>query len=231
MRPDEGETISQLNETFDRILKRTAEGSGQAARSVHAKSHGILEGTLTIDPGLPSTKLGSLGGTPNSDPLGETYHSLAPFLYGDHIAKFEVRPLSENLKVLSGELLHPDSEHLDAIRETVRAEMARLDGEWEFRVQLCRDLDRQPAEDRTVEWKENEAPFQRVGVIRVHAQDSWSDEQVRTVDEGMRFSVWTGLTATRPLGNINRARNAPYRRSAGFRQQFNRCPIYEPAAD
>ena len=121
--------------------------------------------------------------------MGETYHSLTPFLYGDHIASFEVRPLAENLKVLSGELLHPDSEYPDAIRETVRAEMAGLDGEWEFRVQLCRDLDRQPAEDPTVKWKEDEASFQRVGVIRVHAQDSWSDEHVRAVDERMRFSA------------------------------------------
>ena len=26
----------------------------------------------------------------------------------------------------------------------------------------------------------------------------------------MRFSVWTGLKAHQPLGNINRARNEPY---------------------
>ena len=46
----------------------------------------------------------------------------------------------------------------------------------------------------------------------------------------MRFSIWTGLAAHRPLGNINRARNAPYKHSAGFRQRFNKCPIHEPAA-
>ncbi len=340
----ESETIEQLNETFDTILKRTAEDYGHAVRSVHAKAHGILEGTLTVDAGLPpelaqglfakpgehkvyirlstnagdilpdtislprglalkvlgvegerlpdaegttqdfimvngkvfqapdadaflknlkllakttdrmegtkvvaskvlqgvnaaltavglpSTKLGSLGGAPNSDPLGETYHSLTPFRYGDHVAKFEVRPLSANLKALEGKLIHPDGEHPDAIRDTVREEMAAIDGEWEFRVQLCRDLAKQPIEDPTVEWKPDEAPFQRVGVIRVNRQDSWSDERVRAVNEGMRFSVWTGLKAHQPLGNINRARKAPYHHSAGFRQDFNRCPIHEPKA-
>lgn len=53
VRPDEGQTIEQLNEAFDTILTRIAEHSGHAVRSVHAKSHGILEGTLTVDAGLP----------------------------------------------------------------------------------------------------------------------------------------------------------------------------------
>ncbi len=49
------------------------------------------------------------------------------------------------------------------------------------------------------------------------------------VDEGMRFSVWTGLEAHWPLGNINRARTETYEHSASFRANFNRCPIHEPA--
>jgi hypothetical protein len=61
-------------------------------------------------------------------------------------------------------------------------------------------------------------------------QDSWSDEKVRQVDEEMRFSVWTGLSAHQPLGNINRARKAAYRHSSDFRQSFNGCPIHEPQA-
>ena len=46
----------------------------------------------------------------------------------------------------------------------------------------------------------------------------------------MRFAVWTGLTAHQPLGNINRARNEPYRHSARFRERFNGCPIHEPSS-
>lgn len=53
VRPDEGQIIEQLNAAFDKILTRVAEDSGHAVRSVHAKSHGILEGTLTIDADLP----------------------------------------------------------------------------------------------------------------------------------------------------------------------------------
>lgn len=67
------------------------------------------------------------------------------------------------------------------------------------------------------------------GIITARPQDSWDAQRVGAVDERMRFSVWTGLAAHRPLGNINRARRAPYRHSAEFRARFNRCPIREPA--
>lgn len=341
--PDEGQTIEQLNQTFDKILNRVAADSGHAMRSVHAKSHGILEGVLTIDAGLSpelaqglfaepgqhkvymrlstnagdilpdavslprglalkvldvegerlpdaegttqnfimvngkvfqapnaekflgslkllagttdraeglkvaastvlrgvnkalqavgidSPTIGSLGGAPNVDPLGETYYSLTPFRYGDYIAKFSLAPVAPALTALTGTEIDA-SGRPNAIRETVQSEMIGITGEWEFRVQLCRDLERQPVEDPTMEWKEDETPFQRVGVVRVQPQDSWDPARVQAVDEEMRFSVWTGLAAHRPLGNINRARNAPYRYSAGFRERFNRCPIHEPGA-
>jgi hypothetical protein len=341
--PDEGQTIEQLNQTFDKILNRVAADSGHAMRSVHAKSHGILEGVLTIDAGLSpelaqglfaepgqhkvymrlstnagdilpdavslprglalkvldvegerlpdaegttqnfimvngkvfqapnaekflgslkllagttdraeglkvavstvlrgvnkalqavgidSPTIGSLGGAPNVDPLGETYYSLTPFRYGDYIAKFSLAPVAPALTALTGTEIDA-SGRPNAIRETVQSEMIGITGECEFRVQLCRDLERQPVEDPTMEWKEDETPFQRVGVVRVQPQDSWDPARVQAVDEEMRFSVWTGLAAHRPLGNINRARNVPYRHSAGFRERFNRCPIHEPGA-
>ncbi|KQO74066.1 catalase family protein [Methylobacterium sp. Leaf88] len=340
---DENETIAQLNQTFDKILQTVAEDSGHAVRSVHAKSHGILEGELRIDDALPaelaqglfarpgthkvfmrlstnagdilpdavslprglalkvldvegerlvgadgatqnfimvngkvfqapsaqkflgslkllagttdraeglkvaastvlrgvnkalqavgveSTTLASLGGAPNVDPLGETYYSVTPFRYGDYIAKFSVAPVAPALTALTGNKIDA-SGRPNAIRETVQSEMRGIEGVWEFRVQLCRDLARQPVEDPTVEWDEVEAPFQRVGLITVRPQDSWDPSRVQAVDEGMRFSIWTGLAAHQPLGNINRARNAPYKHSAEFRQRFNGCPIHEPGA-
>ena len=342
VQPGEAETIAELNQTFDTILETTAEDYGHAVRSVHAKAHGILEGTLTIDADLPaelaqgmfatpcehrvylrfSTNPGdilddaisvprglaikvcdvdgerlpdaegrtqdfifvnapifqaktaekflgslkllakttdvaeggkkalsavlrgvnsaltaiviesptsrTLGGAPNVDPSGATYYSATPFRYGDHIAKFSIVPVAPGLKERSGAIIDT-SGRPNALRETVRDNMRAMAGEWEFRVQLSRDLDRQPVEDATRQWEEDEAPFQRVGIIRVAAQDSWDADRVEKVNETMRFSVWTGLAAHRPLGNINRARRDTYRHSADFRQARNRCPIHEPA--
>ncbi|MCJ2134160.1 catalase family protein [Methylobacterium sp. J-026] len=339
---NEGKTIEGLNETFDKILTTVADNSGHAVRSVHAKAHGILEGTFTVEADLPpelaqglfakpgehrvymrmstnagdilpdaislprglaikvldvegerlpdaegttqnfimvngkvfqapnaekflgslkllagttdkveglkvaastvlrgvnkvlhavgieSPTIGGLGGAPNVDPLGETYYSVTPFRYGDHIAKFSVAPVAPALTALTGTEIDA-SGCPNAIRETVQSGMTGIEGVWEFRVQLCRDLERQPVEDPTVEWKEDEAPFLKVATIRVRPQDSWDPARVDAVDERMRFGVWTGLAAHRPLGNINRARNAPYRHSAEFRERFNGCPIHEPA--
>ncbi|WP_426263481.1 catalase family protein [Sphingomonas sp. PWP1-2] len=338
--PDEQATVTDLNETFDTILERTAEDYGHAVRSVHAKSHGLLEGELTIDSDLPaelaqglfaqggrhkvlirlSTNAGdilpdaiglprglamkvfdvagdrlpgsegtaqdfvmvsgpvfqaktaekflgnlkllakttdrlegtkkvvsaalrgvrhafeavgaeapaainSLGGAPNVEPLGETYYSATAFRFGDYIAKFSIAPVAPAMIALSGKEIAIEGRQ-DAIREDVRSEMRTLDAEWEFRVQLCRDLEAQPVEDATVLWT---SPFVRVGTIRAAAQDSWSDAHVQQINEETRFSVWTGIAAHQPLGNINRARRDTYRHSADFRARVNGCPYHEPS--
>ena len=341
VQPDEAEIISNINTTFDKILDTTAKDYGHAVRSVHAKAHGILEGTLTVHDGLPpelaqgmlaqpgehkvymrlstnagdilpdtislprglalkvldvdgerlpgaegrtqnfvlvngpvfqaktadkflgnlkmlagtadklegtketmstvlrgvntaleavgvsSPKVQSLGGAPNVDPLGETYYSVTPFRYGDYIAKFAVVPVSSDLKSREKQEIDA-SDNPDALRQHIKGEMAVIDGVWELRVQLCRDLEKQPIEDPTVQWKEEDSPFQAVATIRVGRQDSWNDAQVQKVNEEMRFSPWIGLAAHRPLGNINRARKEPYEHSAGYRARFNKCPIHEP---
>lgn len=343
LQDDEQKTIVELNETFDIILNTTAKDYGHAVRSVHAKAHGILEGTLTVNDGLPpelaqglfshpgtyktymristnagdilpdaislprglalkvvdvsgerlpdskgatqdfimvngpvfqaknakkflgslkmlakttdrmegtkevfsdvlqgvntaleavgvsSSTIQSLGGAPDSDPLGETYYSVTPFRYGDYMAKFSIRPVSRDLKDLIGKQIDTKDQP-DAVRQTVQAEMQLLAGEWEFCVQLCRDLEKQPIEDPTTRWDEDEAPFVAVAMLRAEPQDSWSDAKVQKVDEEMRFSIWTGLAAHEPLGNINRARKATYAHSAKFRENFNRCPIHEPVS-
>ncbi|MBB3859137.1 hypothetical protein GGQ88_000377 [Novosphingobium hassiacum] len=177
--------------------------------------------------GLDSPKLGSLGGAPQVDPLGETYFSATAFRHGNHIAKYRLRPLSDALTALTGEKVDTKGRP-NAIREDVRKEMASIDGEWAFEAQLCRDLEKQPVEDPTVEWKEDEAPFVQIATLRIPRQDSWSDDALQKVNEEMRFSVWTGLAAHQPLGDVNRARRETYRHSADFRAAANRCPIHEP---
>ncbi len=339
--PNETETIAEVNRTFDKILETTAKDYGHAVRSVHAKAHGILEGTLTVHANLPpelaqgmfarpgehkvymrlstnagdilpdtislprglalkvldvegerlpgadgstqnfvmvngpvfqakttsqflgslkmlagttdklegtktvvssvlrgvntvlsavgveSPKLQTLGGAPNVDPLGETYYSVTPFRYGDYIAKFALVPVSPDLTAHTRQIIEV-GDNPDAIRQHIEGEMRSIDGEWALRVQLCRDLEKQPIEDSTVEWKDDEAPFETVATIRAGRQDSWDEAQVQKVNEEMRFSPWLGLAAHQPLGNINRARKAPYEHSAAFRQNFNGCPIHEP---
>ena len=69
VQPDEGETVEQLNEQFDIILKTTHEDYGHAVRSVHAKAHAIVEGTLTIHADLPPELAQGLFATPGEHPV------------------------------------------------------------------------------------------------------------------------------------------------------------------
>lgn len=339
--PDEDGTVDDLKGSFDTILATTHHDYGHAVRGVHAKAHGVLTGTLTVDPDLPpelaqglfavpgrypvwvrlstnpgdilddaialprglalkvggvsgarlpeaagdtqdfimingpvflapdarkfagnlallarttdhaegakkalsmvlqainralgafgleSGMLTALGGARQVDPLGETYYSTTPFRFGDYVAKFRLRPVSPALLALTGTLVDTAGDR-DAIRHHVRGEMSEINGEWAFEVQLLRDEERQPVEDASVLWPEDVSPFQRVATLHLPAQDSWEPEAVQAIDEAMRFSVWTGLAAHRPLGNINRARRAVYQHSADFRAAANRCPLHEP---
>ncbi len=209
--------LKLLAKTTDRM-----EGTKEVLSSVLQTVNKGLEAV-----GISSPAVQSLGGAPNVDPLGETYFSVTPFRYGDYVAKFRLKPVSVGLTELMGREIDTSVSE-NAIRETVQAEMRDIRAQWEFQVQLCRNIEDQPIEDPTVEWDETDAPFVTVAIVSAEPQDSWSDEKVDEVDERMRFSVWTGLAAHQPLGNINRARKAPYEHSAQFRQGFNRCPIHEP---
>ena len=52
--PDEAETAAGLVETMRGICETTFKDGGHAIRSVHAKSHGLLKGTLSVRTDLPS---------------------------------------------------------------------------------------------------------------------------------------------------------------------------------
>jgi hypothetical protein len=208
------------------LLAKTTDRA-EGAKIALSKVLQVVNGALG-KVGIEAPKLNSIGGAPQVDPLGETYFSTTPFRYGAYMAKFRLRPTSATLTGLTGRRVDTKGRP-NAIREDLQAEMADLDAEWAFEVQLCRDLEKQPIEDPTVEWNEEEAPFAQVATLWVQAQDSWDPQRVAEANDELRFSVWTGLLAHQPLGDVNRARRDTYRHSAQFREQANRCPIHEPS--
>ncbi|SNR46727.1 catalase [Paracoccus sediminis] len=210
-----------------RLLAKTTDRAEWAKRGLSAVLRGAERIVEAV--GGESGTLKTLGGAPNVHPLGETYYTQTPFRFGDHVAKLSLRPESDTLTRHTGAIIDTRGRP-DAIRETVDADMRAGDAVWTLRAQLCRDLETMPVEDPTVQWDEAASPFLAVARLYAPAQPGWSRDSADLVDEHMRFSVWTGLRAHRPLGAINRARRDPYRMSADFRAGFNRCPIHEPAA-
>lgn len=211
-----------------KLLARTTDRMEGTKKVMSSVMQGLNTALSAV--GLESSKLQSLGGAPNVDPLGEIYYSVMPFRDGDYVAKFSIAPMAPDLLALKDSKIDV-SGRPDAIRETVQSEMRGIDGRWELRVQLCRDLEKQPVEDPTVQWDEEEAPFQTVATITVPRQDSWEPARVRAVDEQMRFSIWTGLAAHRPLGNINHARRdtTSIRRGSASASTAARCTNRAPA--
>lgn len=210
-----------------KLLARTTDKAEGAKIALSKVLTGLNHALSAI--GIESASIQSLGGAPQSDPIGETYSSLTPYRFGDYIAKFGLKPIAPGLKERAGTIIDVGNDP-NGIRAHVRREIADIAGEWAFCVQLCRDLEKQPVEDPTTEWKEEDTPWRQVATLRTAPQDSWDEALVQKVNEETRFSIWTGLAAHQPLGSINRARKEPYRHSANFRARVNGCPIHEPAA-
>ena len=199
-----------------------AEGAKKAISAVFQVVEKAIEGL-----GGSSATLTTLGGQAETHVLGESYYSQAPILWGDYIAKVSVTPVTDGLRALKDK--HVDvNGHPNALREAVMEHIAREGGEWDLRVQLCTDLSRMPVENSHKEWSEDESPYLPVGRIRVKPQTGWSEARSRAVDDGMKFTPWTGLAAHRPLGSIMRARKRAYEMSARFRAEHNGVDVVEP---
>lgn len=209
-----------------KLLARTTDRAEGAKKILSAVLRGVERGIEAV--GGESATIKSLGGAPNVHPLGETYYSQTPFRFGDHVAKLSLAPVSPGLTAHTGEIVETRGRP-DALRESIAADMQSGAGEWDLRVQLCRDLETMPIEDASVVWPEDESPFVTVAKVRAAPQIGWSEARAKVVDDGMRFSVWNGLEAHRPLGSVNRARRATYDMSARLRERRNGCPITEPA--
>ena len=179
--------------------------------------------------GGKSAMISTMGGTPFTHPLGDTYYSQVPFRYGDHIAKFSLAPVSPNLTDLTGDRVNT-ADRPDALREVIRDTIIEQGGAWELRVQLNTDLEKMPIEDASVEWDEEASPYRTVGRITVAPQLSLGTDVASVVDEQTFFSPWHGLAAHRPLGSVNRSRRQAYEMSAEFRAKFNGCPMHDSAA-
>ena len=89
-------------------------------------------------------------------------------------------PVSPDLTDKTGTIIDASDDH-DAVRNTVRAEMAAAEAAWELRVQLWRDADAQPIEDASSEWKEEDSPFLTVATVHAGPQDSWSAALIDSV--------------------------------------------------
>ena len=185
--------------------------------------------TVVEAAGGESATLKALGGSPETNLLGESYFSQVPIRYGDYIAKVGVQPSSAALKALTDAKVDLHDKP-NGLREAVKAFFAGNGGEWDFVVQLCTDTEEMPIENAHKPWPEDKSLYLTVARLVVPAQDSWDEAHTPKTNDALAFSPWHGLTAHQPLGSIMRVRKAVYEASAKFRLTHNGCPLGEPAS-
>jgi hypothetical protein len=163
---------------------------------------------------------------PETHILGETYYTTAALRYGDYIAKLSAVPLSANLQPLVGKTIatHDPSVLRDLTVEFFRQQSA----EYELRAQLCTNLATMPIEDASIQWLEQESPYQAIAKITIPAQEAFGPARHVYVDEVLSFNAWHCIAEHRPLGSIQRVRRQVYEASSRYRHQMNQQPKVEP---
>jgi hypothetical protein len=208
-----------------KLLAGTTDKAPKLKRALSAALRGAEKVLEAV--GGESDTLKALGGHPQTNPLGETYFSQAPILYGPYMAKVSLAPVSAALLALTDAPVDLSGTP-DGLRDAVMAHFATRGGEWELRVQLCTDLEKMPIEDSSVAWPEELSPYVAVARLRAAPQPAWSEELSRLVDDGMKFNPWHAVAAHRPIGSIMRLRKAAYAMSARFRMQRTGVASAEP---
>lgn len=166
-------------------------------------------------------------GAPPTHILGQTFYSMAAIRYGDYIAKISAAPLSAEVKALAGTSVDI-SNRPSGMRDLVKDFFSRFGAEYELRAQLCTNPAEMPIEDASIEWDEEQSPYQPIGKIVVSPQAAYSPARRVYADDVLSFNPWHCLKAHQPLGSINRVRKPAYARSSSFRHEMNVQPRIEP---
>ena len=77
-----------------------------------------------------------------------------------------------------------------------------------------------PIEDTSIEWREQDAPFETVARITLPAQD-FDTPALKLQCDNLSFNPWFGIEAHRPIGGINRLRKAGYEAVSDYRHARN----------
>ncbi|KAF2719745.1 heme-dependent catalase [Polychaeton citri CBS 116435] len=165
---------------------------------------------------------------PNQHFMAYTMYSQSAYRYGDYIAKYALFPSSEFQNELTGTCsISQDSspeQHSEWLREFFRSHEAKFD----FRIQLCHDINSQSVEDCSKAWSESEYLFETVAEVTLpKGQDVTNAERRAFWDDHMSLNVWYGLNAHRPLGSVNRLRKTLYQASKKKREEINAIKIKE----
>ncbi|WP_434768227.1 catalase family protein [Pseudomonas triticicola] len=163
--------------------------------------------------------LATLSAPPDS-PTATTYFSVSPYKFGEANAKFRVVPDPERCPAYT---LPKQNHHLpNFLRSALNQQLSTDRAPACFALQIQRqDANKyMPIEDTSIEWREQDAPFETVARITLPAQD-FDTPALNLQCDNLSFNPWFGIEAHRPIGGINRLRRSVYEAVSDYRHARN----------
>jgi hypothetical protein len=165
--------------------------------------------------------LGTLTPPPRS-PLDVQYHSVTAFKLGPGLnVKYSARPCT--MPGGPGGRKSGD----DFLREALKADLAAADACFDLLVQPQVTGRNMPVEDTTIRWREKDSPFVKLARVAIPRQAFDTPEQ-NAFCEALSFTPWHALPEHRPVGAMNRLRQAVYRELSRYRHAKNGALRHEP---
>lgn len=149
-----------------------------------------------------------------TSPLELSYWSGSPYWLGSansvngHAVKFSLVPAYEE----PGPPQDPGNLPDDYLHQALALQLKTGEAVFEFRIQLQTDPVAMPVEDASIVWDEAVSRPIQVATLTIGMQDVDSPEGRALAEEceTMAFSPWNALAEHRPMGGINRLRQAVY---------------------
>ncbi|WP_053118596.1 catalase family protein [Pseudomonas sp. P1.31] len=157
---------------------------------------------------------------PPDSPTQTTYFSVSPYKFGEANAKFRVMPDPDSCPAYA--LPQQNHDLPNFLRSALSQQLStdRVPACFVLQIQRQDANKYMPIEDTSIEWREQDSPFETVARITLPAQD-FDTPTLNLACDNLSFNPWFGIEAHRPIGGINRLRKAVYEAVSDYRHSQN----------
>jgi hypothetical protein len=157
---------------------------------------------------------------PPDSPTETTYFSVSPYKFGEANAKFRVAPDPDSCPAYT--LPKQNHDLPNFLRSALNQQLStdRVPACFVLQIQRQDANKYMPIEDTSIEWREQDSPFETVARITLPPQD-FDTPALNLACDNLSFNPWFGVEAHRPIGGINRLRKAVYEAVSDYRHSQN----------
>lgn len=153
-----------------------------------------------------------------SSPLDINYWSTTPSRLGldqKTAIKYSVQPCENSIPEKI-----PDDATADYLTAAVKNQLQQAPVCFDLMLQPQTNAESMPVEDASVVWPVDESPFHKVAQVIIKNQ-AFMTAEAKSDCEEMTFNPWQSLLEHKPIGGINRVRQAVYSEISRYRNLRN----------